>query len=196
MERNRIVSTGRGRPRSSEANDAILTAAIALVREKGYDDVTVEAIAERAGVGKATIYRRWPSKEPLVAEAIGRIVRVIPIPDTGTLRGDLRLLMRSAARMYGDPATRLLLSGLVAAMSRNASIATAVRSGFVGTWRSAVAQVVERAAERGDLRRGVDAGFVNDLLSGPLLHRFLIEGDEIDEAFTRRVVDTVSRGLE
>jgi hypothetical protein len=98
--------------------------------------------------------------------------------------------------MYGDPATRLLLSGLVAAMSRNASIATAVRSGFVGTWRSAVAQVVERAAERGDLRRGVDAGFVNDLLSGPLLHRFLIEGDEIDEAFTRRVVDTVSRGLE
>jgi AcrR family transcriptional regulator len=196
MERNRIVSTGRGRPRSSEANDAILTAAIALVREMGYDDVTVEAIAERAGVGKATIYRRWPSKEPLVAEAIGRIVRVIPIPDTGTLRGDLRLLMRSAARMYGDPATRLLLSGLVAAMSRNASIATAVRSGFVGTWRSAVAQVVERAAERGDLRRGVDAGFVNDLLSGPLLHRFLIEGDEIDEAFTRRVVDTVSRGLE
>lgn len=196
MERSRIVKTVRGRPRSTEANDAILTAAIALVREVGYDDVTVEAIADRAGVGKATIYRRWPSKEPIVTAAIGRIVSVIPIPDTGALRGDLRLLMRSAARMYGDPATRLLLSGLVAAMARSPAIAVAVRSGFVGAWRGAVGQVVERAAGRGELRRGVDAGFVNDLLSGPLLHRFLIEGGEIDEAFTRRVVDAVARGLE
>src|SRR5678816_872365 len=106
MERNRLVKAVRGRPRSAEANDAILSAAIALVREVGYDDVTVEAIADRAGVGKATIYRRWPSKEAIVTEAIGRIVSVIPIPDTGTLRGDLRLLMRSTARMYGDRAQR------------------------------------------------------------------------------------------
>lgn len=196
MERSRIVIKPRGRPRSADAHDAILSAAIALVREVGYDDVTVEAIADRAGVGKATIYRRWPSKEPLVTEAIGRIVSVIPIPDTGTLRGDLRRLMRSAAHMYGDPATRLLLSGLIAAMARSESIGIAVRSGFVATWRNAVGQVVERAAARGDLRRGVDAHFVNDLVSGPLLHRFLIEGREIDEAFTRRVVDAVARGLD
>lgn len=196
MERSRIVKTIRGRPRSAAANDAILSAAIALVRELGYDDVTVEAIADRAGVGKATIYRRWSSKEPIVTEAIGRIVSVIPVPDTGTLRGDLRLLMRSAAHMYGDPATRLLLSGLVAAMARNEAIAVAVRSGFVGTWRGVVRQVVERATARGELRRRIDAGFVNDLLSGPLLHRFLIEGKEIDDAFTRRVVDAVARGLE
>ena len=77
MERRRIVKPIRGRPRSVEANDAILAAAIALVREVGYDNVTIEAIAGRAGVGKATIYRRWPSKEPLIADAIGGIVSVI-----------------------------------------------------------------------------------------------------------------------
>src|SRR3954469_20871643 len=106
MERTRIVN--RGRPRSSDAHDAILTSAVALIREVGYDDVTMEAIAQRAGVGKATLYRRWTAKEPLVVEAIGRIVSHVPIPDTGTMRADLRGLMRSAARMYADPATRLL----------------------------------------------------------------------------------------
>src|SRR6476469_1608721 len=129
MEHDRLVSApgeprrAPGRPRSDAAHDAILTAAIALVREVGYDAVTMDGIAARAGVGKATVYRRWASKEALVVEALGGILRAIPVPDTGTTRGDLLALLRVALAMYGDPATGMLLSGLVAAMARSAPIA-------------------------------------------------------------------------
>src|SRR5262245_1786735 len=104
-----------GRPRSEEAHGAILSAGITLTREVGYDALAMDAIAERAGVGKATVYRRWASKETLMAEALDRLVRSIPVPDTGTTEGDLLELMRITMGMYRDPATQALLSGLVAA---------------------------------------------------------------------------------
>jgi AcrR family transcriptional regulator len=195
MERTRLVNRSRGRPRSDTADAAILDAAIALIRDVGYDNVTMEAIADRAGVGKATLYRRWSSKEPLVVDAIGGIMRSMPVPDTGTLGGDVRRALKSASAMYEDPATRHLLSGLVAAMARNDAIAHAVRRGFVGTWRDAIRQIVDRAVTRGELRPHADVGLITNLLSGPLFHRFLIDGGRIDERFTRRVADIVLRGL-
>jgi AcrR family transcriptional regulator len=195
MERTRIVKRARGRPREARADAAILAAAIALVREAGYDALTMERIAERAGVGKATLYRRWSGKEPLVVDAIGGIMRGVAVPDTGTIAGDVRRLLRAAAQMYEDPATRHLLSALVAAMARNATIAHAVRHGFVATWRDAMRQVLLRGVRRGELRAGVDVALVTDLLSGPLFHRFLIDGGRVDERFTRRVADVVLRGL-
>lgn len=184
-----------GRPRSAEAHRAILQAAIALVREVGYDAVTMDAIAARAGVGKATVYRRWKAKETLVAEGIGLIVSAIPVPDTGSTRGDLDQLMRAARGMYGDPATSALLSGLIAAMARSAPIASAVRSGFVATWREAVAAVLARGVARGELRAGLDLELANDLVTGPLLQRFLIVGGAVDERLTRGVVEAVMRAL-
>src|SRR6185503_10397832 len=184
MTRQRIVNRPRGRPRSQDADTALHAAAIALIRDIGYDAVTMEGIAERAGVGKATLYRRFASKEPLVVEALGGIMRKVPVPDTGTLGGDVRRLLRSTSIMYEDPATRHLLSGLVAAMARNEAIARAVRHGFVATWRDAMRQILARAAARGELRRGLDAAFATHLFAGPLLYRFLIDGDRVDERFT------------
>jgi AcrR family transcriptional regulator len=197
MERNGIVSQARppGRPRSEEAHEAILTAAVALIREVGYDTVTMEGIAAKAGVGKATVYRRWKDKETLVIEAIGRIVAAFPVPDTGTLRGDLQALLRIALGMYRDPASGALLSGLVAAMARSERIAQAIRGGFVGTWLETVRAVLERAAARGDLRAGVDAGFASDLLSAPFFYRFLLTGEPVDEPLAARVVDAVMRAI-
>lgn len=165
------------------------------MREVGYDAVTMDAIAARAGVGKATVYRRWKGKETLVAEGIAMIVSAIQVPDTGSTRGDFDMLMRAARGMYGDPATSALLSGLVAAMARSAPIARAVRTGFVATWRESVARVVERGIARGDLRRGIDLELANDLITGPLLQRFLILGQPVDERLTSDVVDAVMRGL-
>src|SRR5438128_3514597 len=144
MERRRLESPRRpGRPRSEEAHSAILTAAISLIREVGYYALAMDAIAARAGVGKATVYRRWATKETLVAEALERIMRSIPVPDTGTTEGDLREVMRASLGMYRDPASKGLLSGLVAAMARSERIAQAVRSGFLAARREAILQVLK-----------------------------------------------------
>jgi AcrR family transcriptional regulator len=194
MERTRLANRP-GRPRSEEAHQAIITAAVALVREVGYDAVTMDGVAARAGVGKATVYRRWATKEELVAEAIGGIVRAFSVPDTGTTRGDLLALMRRALAMYADPATGALLSGLVAAMARSAPIAAAVRDGFLATWGDAVWQVLARGVARGDVRRSLDAELALDLLFGPLFHRYLLTGTPLDERLARGVVDVALRGL-
>jgi AcrR family transcriptional regulator len=195
MERQRTVNARRGRPRDERADRAILTAAIALVRDVGYDALTMEGIAERAGVGKATLYRRWPSKEPLVVDAIGGIMRDVTVPNTGSVAVDVRRLLRSASRMYEDPATRLLLSGLIAAMARSDAIAGAVRDGFVATWRAALREALLRGVRRGELPSSIDFALAVNLFSGPLLHKFLIEGGRVDERFTRRVADAVLRGI-
>jgi AcrR family transcriptional regulator len=210
MERRRLVSrrTGQqakdseagekrrpGRPRSEEAHSAILSAAIALTREVGYDALAMDAIAARAGVGKATVYRRWASKETLVAEALEQLMRSIPIPDSGSTEGDLRVMMRDSVAMYRDPATKGLLSGLVAAMARSERIAQAVRSGFLAARRAAFRQVLERGVARGELQEGLDFELALDLLSGPLVFRMLFTGGRIDERLTRDVVEVVLRGL-
>jgi AcrR family transcriptional regulator len=196
MKRNRLVTREPGRPRSPEAHAAILGAAIALVREVGFDAVSIEAIAARAGVGKATIYRRWDGKETLVAEAITHLMSsAMQAPDTGTTRGDVQVLMRVAKGMYSDPATPMLLSGLVAAMARSEPIALAVRGGFVASWRNAMRVVLRRGIARGDLRT-TDLELATDLLAGPALNRALIGGKRIDDRFMRGVVDVVLRGLQ
>lgn len=185
----------RGRPRSEEAHDAILLAAVALTREVGYDAVTMDGIAARAGVGKTTVYRRWSSKELLVTEAIGRIVRSFPAPQTGSLEGDLLQLMQQAVGMYRDPASLALLSGLVAPMARSTLIAAAVRTGFVASWRDAVRSVLTRAVRRGELRGDTDVELALDLLGGLPFYRSLITGTAIDERLARSLVRAVLRGF-
>lgn len=197
MERTRIVSPRApvGRPRSAEAHDAILRAAIVVIREVGYDAAAMDAIAAKAGVGKATVYRRWSSKEALVADAIERIMVTRPVHDTGTTSGDLRAVVRDAMLMYQDPQTTALYSALIAAMARSPQIAHAVRTGFVAARREVMRRVVRRGIERGDLRRTTDIELALDLLSGPLALRSLITGAPVDERLVKGVVDVVMRGF-
>lgn len=184
-----------GRPRSPEAHEAILRASIALIREVGYDAVTMDAIAARAGVGKATVYRRWKTKETLVCEALERIMRAIPVPDTGSTRGDLLALMSDQLKLYEDPASGALLSGLVAAMARSPLIASVVRNGFHTARHDAMLQVLKRGVRRGDLRKGADLELALDIFNGPLFYRFLFTGEPIDQRLARDVVDVLLRGL-
>jgi AcrR family transcriptional regulator len=137
--------------RSEKAHRAILAAAIKLVREVGYDAVAMDAIAARAGVGEATLYRRWKAKEALVCEALERIMRSIPVPDTGTIRSDLRALMREQRALYEDRATCGLLSGLVAAMARSERIAAVVRNGFHKARHDVMLEAVQRRFAAGIL---------------------------------------------
>lgn len=196
MERHRLVKKRKpGRPRSRKTHDAILSAAIALTREVGYDAVTMDAIAVRAGAGKATVYRHWKAKETLVAEAIGGIVSAIPAPNSGSTAGDLLRMMRAALAMYDDPATGALLSGLVAAMARSKLIARAVRAGFVESFRKAMRTILARGIASGELRQDTDPELAIDLLSGPLFHRYLLTGGVVDDQFVQDVVRIVLRAL-
>lgn len=184
-----------GRPRSAEAHTAILNAAIALTREVGFDALAMEAIAARAGVGKATVYRRWKTKEALIADALDRLVRSSSAPDTGSFEDDLLTVMRGNLRMYQDPATAALLSGLVAAMARNPQVAAAVRNGFVEARRNVMRQVVARGIAAGALATGTDIELVLDMLSGPLVYRTLISGVRVDSRLVDVVVRAVLRGF-
>jgi AcrR family transcriptional regulator len=184
-----------GRPRSDEAHAAILAASIALIREVGYDAVTMEAIAARAGVGKATVYRRWAGKETLVAEALKGIVSRLPVPDTGSTAGDLLMLTRGTLSLYHDPATLGLLTGLIAAMARSEVIAQAVRSGFVAARIDVMRHLLRRGIDRGDLRADADMDLAVELLAGPLLHRALITAGPMNDDLARGTVDVVMRGL-
>lgn len=185
----------RGRPRDEAAHAAILRAAIDVTREVGYDALAIEAVAARAGVGKSTIYRRWPSKEALMAEAVEMIVRHAPPVDTGTVQGDLLLLARGSMRMYRDPATPALLSGLIAAMTRSPLIAERVRDGFIGVRRAAMRDALERGIQRGELDPDTDVELALDLLAGSMLWRSLITGDWIDERYTRELVRRMLRAF-
>lgn len=177
-----------GRPRSARADAAILRAAFELLGEVGFDGLTMEAVAERAGVGKATLYRRWSSKEALVTGVVDDFVREITIPDTGSIEGDLLHLMREAVRVYRGPAGRVV-AGLVPALTRERRLATTLRASFLKPRREALRSVLERGVERGELRADLSYELALDVLGGPLFYRLLVTGGPIDASLARDVVD-------
>jgi AcrR family transcriptional regulator len=160
-----------GRPREERADRAILAATLELMAERGVRDLRMDDVADRARVGKATIYRRYRSKEELVTAAVEALVSEITVPDTGSTRGDLLGLMRGAVRVYSGSVEAGVMPGLVEAMSRDAGLARSVREGFLARRRSALRVVLERGAERGDLRTDVDLELALDVLGGPLFYR-------------------------
>jgi AcrR family transcriptional regulator len=177
------------------AHAAILDAVIPLIQEVGYDAFSLEALAARAGVGKATIYRHWRSKEDLAVEAAHRFVAQIPTPDTGSLRGDLVAALTSDATLHSDPQTPALLSSLVAAMARSLRIAEAVRGGFVFSREQALVAVLSRAIARGELLADLDIALAVQLCAGTLVYRTLIAGQPSDVGLVSRLVDLLLGGL-
>lgn len=184
----------RGRPRSDEVHKAILKATLEVLAETGWTGLTMEAVAARAAVGKAAIYRRWASREGVVAAAVEEIVSEIAIPDRGSVERDLLELMTQAVRLYRGRAGRLM-PGLVAAMSEHPTIAAAVRNGFLMTRRTALTEVLLRGIERGELRSDIDKELVLDFLGGPIFYRLLITGAELDDELASHTVDLLIRGL-
>ena len=184
-----------GRPREARADRAILDATLALMADRGVDDLRVDDVAERAGVGKATIYRRYRSKDALITGAVAALVGEIAVPDTGSTEADLLTLMREAVKVYaGTPAAGAMPS-LVAAMHRDPELARAVREGFLAGRRVALAEVLTRAVGRGDLRGDLELELALDVLAGPLFYRLLVTGGPIDDALARGVVDLLLRGF-
>jgi AcrR family transcriptional regulator len=184
-----------GRPRDERADRAILEATIGLMAEAGARDLRVDDVASRAGVGKATIYRRYRSKDELIMAAVAGLVSEIAVPDSGRTRSDLLALMRSAVDLYRGSVEAAVMPSLVEAMSRDVDLARLVREGFLARRRAALRVVLERGIERGDLRADLNIDLALDVLGGPLFYRLLITGGPIDEQLAEGVVELILRGF-
>jgi AcrR family transcriptional regulator len=181
----------RGRPRSVECDHAILAAALAEYAERGIEGMSVDAVAARAGVSKATIYRRYPSKVELVAAAAFTLAAEVAVkPDTGSLRGDLTTSLRNLRKMLDDPelgsATRMLVVDAV----RHPELAE-MHMEFVRGRRQGTFEALRRGIDRGELRADIDVEFVADQLGAPLFYRHLVLHDRVDDAYLDRVVDNL-----
>jgi AcrR family transcriptional regulator len=185
-----------GRPRDERTDRAILEATRALMAEVGVYEFRTADLAARAGVGKGAIYRRHGSKDELVTAAIASLVsEEIVVPDTGSTRNDLLVLMREAVEVYRGSGAGRLMPNLVGAMAQKPALAKAVREGFLAGRRAALSEVLTRGIERGDLRPDLDVELALDVLGGPLFYRLLITGGPIDERLAEGVADLVLRGF-
>lgn len=156
-----LVMRKAGRPRSLQSHQAILEATLEVFAEEGLQGLSIEAIAERAGVGKTTIYRRWSSKEDMIKDALDLFRGDHPLPDTGNIREDLLYIAREARELFKrDPLMGKLLTKLIAEMKTKPEIYHAFYDKLASPRLQQFRQVVERAQERGELRQDMDATFM------------------------------------
>jgi AcrR family transcriptional regulator len=184
-----------GRPREARADRAILAAALELIAERGVHGLRMDDVAERAGVGKAAIYRRYRSKEELVRATVGAMVSEIAIPDSGTTREDLLALMRDAVAVYRDPVRGGAMPSLIGAMREDPELARAIREDVVAARRGALREVLARGVARGDLSADLDVELALDMLGGALFYRLLVTGGPIDDRLAEGVADSVLRSF-
>jgi AcrR family transcriptional regulator len=184
-----------GRPRSVEADEAILEAAVDVFAEVGFDALTMEGVALRAGVGKNTLYRRYPNKLELVVSAVRRFTDVgARPPDTGSTRGDVRAIVDDLVGIVTDTPMGRMLPILVATRTRVPEL-DAAYSESVADKRARSAAVVGAGVERGDLRADVDVEAVVDALVSPIFYRLLVTSAPLDEQFRATLVATVLRAF-
>ncbi|HZT33671.1 MAG TPA: TetR/AcrR family transcriptional regulator [Bryobacteraceae bacterium] len=186
---------GRGRPRDEAARRRILKAALDLMEETAFAQVTAEAIAERAGTSKATVYRWWPNKAAVVIEAFREAVTPeLPLRDTGSLREDLTTQVQNFARVLSGPGGRMLRSFVVAARS-DADVAAAFRTIWSDPRRREAKKMLLHKQASGQLRKDADLDLVLDSLYGPLYYRFLVKNEPPSQKYAQALAELVIRGL-
>jgi AcrR family transcriptional regulator len=184
-----------GRPRSERAHREILDAARALITEVGFAELRVEHVAARAGVGKATIYRRWRSKEALVLELLLELAApFLEIPDLGDTRRELRAAVGNAVRGLTKSEFGPVMCAVLGQLATNPALREPFRETVVQARRHEIAAVVRRGVRRGDLRPGTDPQIATELLIGPVYYR-LVFGGRLDGHFAGRVVDAYLDGF-
>ena len=180
-----------GRPRDPSRDGVIRAAILHLLAQVGYGALTMDAVASEAGVGKATIYRRWRTKQDLVVDTISDLNRdVATPPDTGSLEGDLRQMLRSMVTVITGPTGAATLS-LLSTVPHQPALADAFRNGPLAVWRAAFEQIWERAEQRGEVPAGVSTSVLSETTSALLVQRWLLTGRPVDDEFADEVLATV-----
>jgi AcrR family transcriptional regulator len=187
---------GRGRPRRASASTDILDAAVETLAERGFQAATIESIAARAGVGRNTIYRRWSSKEELIADALQKLVVDIDLRDGDDIHALLLDWIRDFVRVFGDPLYGRILPAVLGEVQANPVFAQMYAERVVRPRYEALVGILRRAAERGALRRDADVEQIADLLAAPPFVRVLRIGlPPITEHYAERLLETIWRGV-
>lgn len=172
-----------GRPRSEQARQSILRSTLKILGENGFSDFTIEDVAERAAVGKATVYRWWPNKGALIADAFAAsTTRKLHFSDTGSVYTDMTRQMRQLIKIFRSPQGRIV-SAILAAGQSDKDLIAAFRDRFLWPRRREAYRTLRRAIRRGELRRDSDLDLLLDSLYGPIYMRFLIQHDRLTPEF-------------
>lgn len=187
---------GERRPggRSARVRAEVLRAVAELLMEVGYDGLSVEDVADRAGVHKTTVYRRWPTKPELVFDAVGaHSAEVVPVPDTGSLVGDLQAFGRAIVANIGSEGGGHRSRSIVAAAATSTQLSERMHAFWAERFAAATA-IVERAVERGEIPPEIDPDLIIETLIGPLWVRLLLTGRPVTDDLADRVAELVATG--
>jgi len=189
------MTTDLGRPRDPRIDSAVLRSTVDLLGETGYAELSVDAIARRAGTSKPAIYRRWPSKAHLVHEAVFPIDSRTDLPDTGSLAGDVREMVRRTVTVLTTPAARAALPGLVGEMAADLTLHAALLERFGHILARGLSERLADAATRGDVRPDVTAADLAEALGGITFLALLTRGAALDDAWVERTATLILKGI-
>jgi AcrR family transcriptional regulator len=188
-------SKSRGRHRSVEAEASILKAALYLLERKPLRQVTTDAIARRAGVSKATIYRWWPNKSMVALDAyLGGMTERVAIPDTGSAETDFALQLKSVTAFYKSPLGRLF-GQFIAEGQSDPGFLSLFRERFLYARRDAARVMWRRGVDRGEIRQEIDGEIVLDLIYGPMVFRLLAGHGSLNDHESEAMIDAIFHGL-
>jgi AcrR family transcriptional regulator len=188
-------SASRGRGRSSESEEAILTATLQLLKEKPLRDITIEEIARKAGVGKMTIYKWWPSKAYVALDAFRKsMTKKVLIPDTGDAKRDLTELVRSSMSFFSS-ATGWIFGQFLAESQSDPEFAMLFRERFLKPRREAVEEILDRAMKRREIDHTVDRDLVLDMIFGLMVYRMMAGHAALNKTEADAMISTLLRGI-
>ncbi|AWB43021.1 TetR family transcriptional regulator [Paenibacillus sp. CAA11] len=189
------MTAKRGRPRNMETQKSILNASYELLLEKGFAAITVEKIAERAGVSKATIYKWWPNKSAVVMDGfLSAASERLPIPDTGSIFDDILIHATNVTRFMTSREGKIIAQ-IIGEGQSDPALADVYRTRYFQPRRLEARQLLERGAQRGELDKDLDAGLYTDLIYGPIFYRLLITGEVLNDEYVERLVRLAFQGL-
>lgn len=178
----------RGRPRDVRAKRAILAATRKVLGEGGYTRLTIEGVAARSEVGKATIYRWWPSKGELVLEAVGDDIAIGTVPDSGNTRADLKAAIEQLIATFSRRLAAVVIFAAIATLDDDPLLARAFRDRYVYPWRSSAAAAIGRGVARGDLPPDTDVEFLLDVIVGTVFQRALVVREPATGGLARKLL--------
>ncbi|MFK7695170.1 TetR/AcrR family transcriptional regulator [Paenibacillus sp. HJGM_3] len=185
----------RGRPRNMETQSSILSASYELLLESGFGAVTVEKIAERAQVSKATIYKWWPNKAAVVMDGfLSAATARLPVPDTGSVFQDILEHATNMAQFMISREGSIFLE-IIGQGQVDSALAEAFRTRYIQPRRLEVRTIMNRGLERGELWKNLDIALCTDLIYGPIFYRLLVTGDPIGKNYVEQLVTQVFKGI-
>ncbi|MDT0125023.1 TetR/AcrR family transcriptional regulator [Paenibacillus sp. RRE4] len=189
------MTAKRGRPRNMETQNAILAAAYELLLEDGFAAVTIEKIAERAQVSKATIYKWWPSKGAVMLDGYMSILTArLPVPDTGSVFKDVRIHVGNLVQFLTSDEGKVITQ-IIGEGQSDPILAEETRSRYIRPRRREAWEILEKGVKRGELKEVQNIGLYIDMIYGPMWYRMLVTGEPIDETFVELLLSTVFKGI-